>query len=223
MFFCRADVFAMGINQWELREGKLLRRLKYQPIISICIVAANVIIFTVCSLTGGLLYDYGGLNAFGVLARKEYGRILWSMFLHGDMSHLFNNMLLLFFLGSMIEKEMGHMRYAAVYFLSGIGGGLLSLLVKVMNHDPSGSIGASGAIFGLDGALLALVLFSGRRVENLSPARVLFMIAYSLYNGFVGDHIDNAAHVGGLITGFVVTGLLCIPLRRRDRRVSRRF
>lgn len=193
---------------------------KFYPIVSIGIVAVNVIVFIICVLTGNLLYSRGSLNVSGVMAQGEYGRILWSMFLHSGRSHLFNNMLLLLFLGSMIEKEMGHVRYAVLYFLSGIGGNLLSLLAKVVNNESVSSIGASGAIFGLDGALLALVLFSGRRIEDLSLPRVLFMIAYSLYNGFVGENIDNAAHVGGLVMGFAVAAVMCIPLRRRDRRVS---
>lgn len=197
-----------------------MRSLKSQPIVSIIIIAVNVLVFILCTFTGNLLYMRGKLDAFSVLVQGEYGRILWAMFLHGGMHHLFNNMLLLLLLGSMLEKEAGHVKYAVVYFLSGIGGNLLSLLAKVMNHDLSSSIGASGAIFGLDGMLLAMALFSGRKIENLSLPRVLFMIAYSLYNGFTGENIDNAAHVGGLITGFAVAGIMCIPGRWRDGMVS---
>ena len=104
-----------------------------------------------CSLDGGELYDRGRLDVFDVLINGEYGRILWAMFFHSGMSHIFNNMLILFFLGSMIERELGHIKYGFLYLASGIGGNLLSLWAKVVNNDISGSLGASGAIFGLDG------------------------------------------------------------------------
>lgn len=197
-----------------------LRTLRGQPIVSILLVAVNVAVFLVCTFTGDLLYDWGRLDVYGVLVQKEYGRVVWALFLHSGISHLFNNMLLLFFLGAMIEKEVGHLWYTLLYFVSGIGGSLVSLLEKTMNYDYSGSIGASGAIFGLDGVLLAMVLFSGKKMENVSAPRVLLMIAYSLYSGYTGVNIDNAAHVGGLITGFLAAAVLCILQRWRRGKKS---
>ncbi len=197
-----------------------LRTLRGQPIVSILLVAVNVAVFLVCTFTGDLLYDRGRLDVYGVLVQKEYGRVVWALFLHSGISHLFNNMLLLFFLGAMIEKEVGHLWYTLLYFVSGIGGSLVSLLEKTMNYDYSGSIGASGAIFGLDGVLLAMVLFSGKKMENVSAPRVLLMIAYSLYSGYTGVNIDNAAHVSGLITGFLAAAVLCILQRWRRGKKS---
>lgn len=194
-----------------------MRSLKSQPIVSTALVVLNVIVFTVCNLTGDLLYSMGQLDVYSVLVRKEYGRILWSMFLHSGTSHLFNNMMILFFLGSMIEKEVGHLWYGMLYFLSGIGGNVLSLLSRMIQGDPAASLGASGAVFGLDGVLLAMVLFSDRKMENVTPVRVVLMIAYSLYSGFVGRNIDNVAHVGGLLTGFLIAGVMCIVQRWRRR------
>ena len=95
---------------------------------------------------------------------------------------------------------------------------MLSLLVKVVNNDIAVSVGASGAIFGLDGVLLAMVLFSGRKMENVTPARVLLMILYSLYSGFTGQNIDNAAHVGGLLTGFLAAAVMCFLQNSRQRK-----
>ena len=187
-----------------------------RPLVSGTLVAINVIVFVACSFTGDLLYGMGRMTAYHVLQKGEYGRVLWAMFLHGDVGHIFNNMLLLFFMGSMIEKEIGHIRFGIVYFLSGISGNLLSLFAKVMNNDISGSIGASGAVFGLDGVLLALVLFSGKSMENITPARVVLMILYSLYSGFTGGNIDNAAHIGGLIAGFIIGSVMCMIQHRKQ-------
>ena len=194
-----------------------MRSLKFQPVVSTALVVVNVIVFAVCNFTGDLLYDAGCLDIYNVLVRREYGRILWSMFLHSGIDHLFNNMLILFFLGSMIEKEVGHIRYGGLYFLSGIGGNLLSLLSRAIRGELTASLWASGAVFGLDGVLLAMVLFSGRRMENVTPFRVMAMIAYSLYSGFMGRNIDNVAHVGGLLTGFLAASVMCAFERWRQR------
>lgn len=195
-----------------------MNRRRDLPIAGGVLVAINVIIYIVCLFTGGELYSRGSLNVYGVLIKHEYERVLWAMFLHSGATHLFSNMLILFFMGAMIEKEVGHICYLLLYFLSGIGGNLLSLLIKVINSDMSSSVGASGAVFGLDGVLLAMVLLSGRKMQDVTPARVLAMIALSLYSGFSGSNIDNAAHVGGLITGFLGGCAVCILQRRRRER-----
>ncbi len=194
-----------------------MKALKFQPIVTIGLVSVNVVVFILCSFKGEMLYERGRLDVFEILINKEYGRIFWAMFLHSGVNHIFNNMLILFFLGSMIERELGHIKYAFLYLLSGIGGNLLSFFAKVVNNDISVSLGASGAVFGLDGVLLAMVLFSDRKMENVTPARVMLMVLYSLYSGFTGHNIDNAAHVGGLLTGFLASGVLIFVQRRKGR------
>lgn len=190
-------------------------RWKGKPIISAALVIINVIVYIICTFTGNLLYNMGRSDVTDILVYREYGRLVYSLFLHGSFGHLFNNMFILFFLGTMIEKEVGHIRYMVIYFLSGVGGNGISLLAKLFNGDLSGSIGASGAIFGLDGVLLAMVLFFNGRMENVTPIRVVLMIAYSLYSGFTGTNVDNAAHVGGLLTGFAAGVIMCIVERGR--------
>ena len=192
-----------------------MNKWKELPFISGLLVAVNVIVFVICMFTGNALYRLGQLDVIDVLIRGEYGRILWAMFLHVDMTHIVNNMLILFFMGAMIEREVGHISYAVLYFLSGIGGNVLSLFVKFMNSDATGSVGASGAVFGLDGVLLAMVLMSGRKMPNVTPIRVVVMICLSLYSGFSATNIDNAAHVGGLLVGFLGGCVVCILQRRR--------
>ena len=93
----------------------------------------------------------------------------------------------------------------------------MSLLSRAIRGELTASLGASGAVFGLDGVLLAMVLFSGRRMENVTPFRVMAMIAYSLYSGFMGRNIDNVAHVGGLLTGFLAASVMCAFERWRQR------
>ncbi len=197
--------------------GELWEKYRRTPFVSVSLVAANVILFLLECWQRESLVRMGRLDVAGTLFRKEYGRIIWAMFLHADVNHLFSNMIILLFLGAILEREIGHVFFALLYFASGIGGNLLSLANKVMSGDGSASIGASGAIFGMDGMLLALVLFSGRRIENITPARVILMVALSLYGGFSSGNIDNAAHVGGLLTGFALGGILCLWIRLTGR------
>lgn len=196
-----------------------MSRWRRQPIVSGALVIVNVIVFIVCMFTGNRLYGLGELDRISVLVNGEYGRIIWSIFLHADTNHLFSNMIILFFLGAMIEKEIGHIRYAVLYFLSGIGGGLMSLLFKVMTNSMAASVGASGAVFGLDGVLLAMVLLWNDRLPNVTPVRVVLMVVLSLYSGFTGGNVDNAAHVGGLLVGFLGGCVICIFQRRKHKRV----
>lgn len=195
-----------------------MNRLKQFPLISVMLVAANVVVYFLCMATDGELYQAGMLDVAGVIGRKEYGRILWAMFLHAGTNHLLNNMLILLFMGSMIEKEIGHISYGVLYFLSGVGGNLLSLAMRVRNRDMTASLGASGALFGMDGVLLAIVILSDRKMESVTPMRVLLMILLSLYSGFTGGNVDNAAHVGGLLVGFLAGGMMCMVRNRKDKR-----
>lgn len=194
-----------------------MKRLNKMPLVSGLLVAVNILVYVACMFVGDVLYNVGMLDVRGVLGQKEYGRILWAMFLHSGTSHIFNNMLILFFLGAMIEKEIGHIRFAFLYFLSGISGNLLSLYVKVWNGDITGSVGASGAIFGLDGVLLSIVLFRGKKMENVTPTRVMMMIFLSLYSGYTSGNIDNAAHIGGLLAGFAAGSIMCVVQKKKNR------
>lgn len=201
----------------ERKDSFRLSRWKQQPIVSAALVIVNVVVFIFCDFFNSRLYEIGMLDVSGVIENGEYGRIIWSMFLHADINHLFSNMLILFFLGSMIEKEIGHIRYVLLYFLSGIGAGVLSVFYKLMTFSSVPSLGASGAVFGLDGVLLAMVLLWNERLPSVTPARVVLMIVLSLYSGFTGGNIDNVAHLGGLLVGFLGGCLLCLVQRRKYR------
>ena len=101
-----------------------MKKLRNVPWASGILVAINVIVFLICTFSGNVLYNKGELDVISVLAGRQYGRILWAMFLHAGIEHLFNNMVILFFLGAMIEKVTGHISFLVLYFLSGIGGNL---------------------------------------------------------------------------------------------------
>ena len=114
-----------------------------------------------------------------------------------------NNMVLLGALGWNLELETGRLRFLAIYFISGIGGNLFSLYMNIKANEMVVSAGASGAIFGLMGALVCVVLKNHGRVGRITNRGILFMVALSLYFGFTSSGVDNAAHIGGLVCGFL--------------------
>jgi rhomboid protease GluP len=156
---------------------------------------------------------YGDLDYHHIVQDDQYWRIVSALFLHNGMNHLVNNLFLLIFLGAMIEKKVGHFIYLAVYLVSGIGGNVLSLLAKGLMRNPPPSVGASGAIFGLVGVLLALLLFSRRKIEDVTPLRVILVIAFMIYSGYTSPQIDNVGHIGGVVTGFVLGIGVSVKLR----------
>ena len=119
-----------------------------------------------------------------------------------------NNMVMLGALGWNLEKEIGSFKFLLIYFVSGIGANLISLAMDFYTGNLAVSAGASGAIFGLLGALLWVVIRNRGKVGRLTGRGMLFMVLLSLYFGFTSTGVDNAAHVGGLICGFLTAVLL---------------
>lgn len=195
------------------------RTLQISPV-NLIIVLINVLVFIVIqntTLFGGnnQVIESGGLSWYLVKEAGQVYRIISSMFLHADVSHLFNNMLLLLFIGSILEKVAGKVRYLIIYFASGIiaaissmGYNMLREYGKVLNERITISIGASGAIFGVVGAILFIIIAGRGRLEYISFRQIVLFIILSLYNGFANTQIDQAAHIGGFLAGFILTALL---------------
>lgn len=188
------------------------------PIVNISMVLLNVLIFVVLSFMGNMesgqfVAEHGGMFPLYVIREGEWWRLLTSMFLHFGVLHLANNMVILFFTGDKLEAEVGGWKYLIIYLGSGLCGGLLSLGVMLQQRDYAVSAGASGAIFGVIGALLWIVIRNRGRLETLTTKSMILMIVLSLYFGFTSTGVDNWCHIGGLIGGFFLSVLL---YRRKD-------
>ncbi|WP_019948012.1 rhomboid family intramembrane serine protease [Hymenobacter aerophilus] len=150
-----------------------------------------------------------GSNYSALTLPDQPWRLLTSVFLHGGIGHLLLNMLTLVFLGLLAERLVGSWRMAGVYLLSGVAGSLASLW---WHSQGVNSVGASGAIFGLYGLLLATL---ARRPAAFSRQQrytvglfVLYFMVSSLVGGLEAHTTDNAAHVGGLLAGATLGALL---------------
>lgn len=177
------------------------------------LVIINVIVFFVLSF-GGMtesatyMLEHGAMYVPHIIENGEYFRFFTSMFLHFGFSHLLNNMVTLVIIGRNVEPVVGKIRFLLIYFVSGLGGNLLSFIGECATGDYAVSAGASGAIFGLTGSLLALTIIYRGRVGQVTMKDMIIMILFSLYLGFTSQGVDNLAHIGGLIVGFLVTFLV---------------
>lgn len=154
---------------------------------------------------------YFGVNSRWLTLDGQWWRLLSSQFFHFSLAHLFFNMYALVYIGLMIENKLGSVKTLFIYLLSGTCGALLS----VYSHELGFLAGASGAIMGMFGAFLALLLSQAfeKTANKALLISTLILVAYMLLSGFIGENrIDNAAHLGGLVSGFV--WVICCIIKR---------
>ncbi|WP_208585908.1 rhomboid family protein [Gracilibacillus suaedae] len=181
-----------------------------KPRLSYLILAINIIIFLLLEYRGGstnpeTLIQYGAKYNVAMMD-GEWWRIITSMFLHIGIFHLALNMLALYFIGTLVERIYGSIRFVIVYFLAGIAGGMASFAL-----NPSIAAGASGALFGLFGALLYFGLKNPRVFFQTMGTNVIFIVILNIIFGFSMPQVDNGAHIGGLVGGFIASGIVMLP------------
>lgn len=191
---------------------------------TIALVIINVGVFFYLSfggMTEDTLYmlENGAMFVPYVLEDGEYYRLFTSIFLHFGFDHLVNNMVSLGFLGWYLEQEIGKIKYLIIYFLSGIAGNLLSGVWEIVTGDYAVSAGASGAVFGIIGALIWIAMRNHGRIGEMSGRGLIFMAVLSLYHGFTSTGVDNMAHVGGFVAGILFSMLLY----RKRSKTTRRY
>jgi membrane associated rhomboid family serine protease/Tfp pilus assembly protein PilF len=178
------------------------------------ILGANVMVFVVMALKSGSVMDFPGqVMGFGanigpLTLSGDWWRLITYMFLHGGLMHIAFNMWCLWDLGALCESLYGRWTFGALYIITGIAGGVASV-----GWNPYvSSVGASGAIFGLAGALIAsfyLGEFSLPRVAISGVLRSLvFFVGFNVLFGSMFPGIDNACHAGGLVSGLILGALI---------------
>lgn len=177
------------------------------PYITYLLLAINCIFFFVPIILGQYDYVVDLLCVHGPSIRAgQYYRLITGIFLHGSIFHLFFNCYALYVIGSQIESYLGKTKYLIIYFFSGLCGSLLSITLG----GNSASIGASGAIFGLMGSLCYFGYYYRVYLGNVLKTQLIPLIALNLGLGFIMNGVDNAAHIGGLIGGIIITKSLGI-------------
>ena len=195
------------INQTNERKNKKMEKIfsSKRPIATYVLIALCVIMFII----SGFGYSTEALLLFGanygpLVKSGEIYRLITCMFLHGGIIHLGLNMYSLFIIGPTVEDFFGKWKFLLIYFISGISASLLSI---GLNNNVI-SVGASGAIFGLFGALIYFGYSYRGYIGALVKSQVIPIVMYNLIMGFFIPGIDMWGHIGGLIGGIITANML---------------
>lgn len=197
------------INRHNREDAKKIENVfkNKVPYITYFFIALNVIFYLIPNLFGEYENIINNFCVHGPSIRAgQYYRLFTGIFLHGNIMHLFLNCYSLYIIGSQIESFFGKIKYFVIYLFSGLIGSLFSI---AFSHGVA-SVGASGAIFGLMGALVYFGYYYRVYLGNVVKNQILPIIALNLGLGFLIPGIDNFAHIGGLIGGAMITMALGI-------------
>ncbi|MGL5435908.1 MAG: rhomboid family intramembrane serine protease [Lachnospiraceae bacterium] len=177
------------------------------------LIIINLIYFVFLEIGGSSedtlhMLQQGAMYTPYILDRHEYYRFLTAMFMHFGISHLANNMLVLFVLGEHLERALGSAKYFVFYIICGIGANVISMAAGMNEPVYAVGAGASGAVFGVIGGLLYAVIVNKGRLEDLSTRQLMLVIVFSLYFGFASIDVDNVAHIAGLVIGIVLGAVM---------------
>ena len=197
------------INEHNRKDASRIEQLfkSKVPYVTYFLIIVNIIFFVVPLLLG----VYNSALTWGCIHGPsirdgQYYRLLTGIFLHGSIWHIFFNCYALYVIGSQIESFLGKPKYIIIYFFSGIMGSLFSMIFG----GSTPSIGASGAIFGLMGALLYFGYYYRVYLGNVLKSQIIPLILFNLVLGFLLPGVDNFGHIGGLLGGILITRALGI-------------
>lgn len=202
-----------NINKKNEKRNKIAEKIfSYkQPIVTYIIMAICIILFILMELSGGstnsqTLLKYGA-NLDVLVKNGEYYRLFTCIFLHIGIMHLLCNLYSLYVIGREVENLFGKIKYIIIFILSGIFGSIMSL---AFTHNTI-SAGASGAIFGLLGALLYFGMHYRTYLGEAIKRSIIPIIVVNLIIGFFAEGIDLAAYIGGLVGGVLVAMMVGVP------------
>ena len=196
-----------------------------KPVVTWTLLGFILALWLLAETTGGstnadTLLTLGAMEGQRVAA-GDYWRLFAAMFLHSGLVHLGLNCFGLFIFGQQTEQMYGHVRFAAIYLLAGLGGSVASYALNLSLIENGIGVGASGAIFGVIGALVAFFLSNRDRLGRMGRQSLIGLLALAAINlafGLAVDGVDNYAHVGGFVSGLLL-GLALSPDYRPIRDV----
>lgn len=212
---------------YSMTSQNRINKIKVFTPMNTLIIGLNIIAYLVMhysGLFGGTdqMIRRGGIFWYDVIDKREYYRILTSMFMHVDLEHILNNMIVLLMIGANLERVAGKLKYLLLYFGTGMIADITSIVYNMMKDKqssdfiPTYSIGASGAIFGAVGAMIYIVIVNKGRLEGIGRRQIILFAIFGLYGGIANAGVDSAAHIGGIISGVI----LALIIYRRPRTTS---
>jgi len=191
-------------NQIDALESEETFKPK-KPIVTYILIGINILVFLLMYLLGKGSEDSRTLLNFGashpdLIKAGEYYRLITSAFIHIGLIHLVFNVYALYIIGTQLESYLGKNKYLIIYLFSALTGNLLSML-----FFDGISAGASGAVFGLLGSMIYFGYHYRVFLGSVVRSQIIPLIIFNLFLGFISTGINNAAHIGGLIGGFLIT------------------
>lgn len=188
--------------------------LRFYPVTSL-LLAANIIMYLIVTFSGGTeaLFKYGALVSAPPFSGESW-RYFAAMFLHNGFDHLFFNSFALLVITPPLERILGSFRYLLLYLLSGLLGNVLSMAYYERTGELAWAVGASGAIYGVYGAFLYIALFQRDKMDEASRKMLYTLLIMGAVFSFM-PNIGWMAHLGGMIGGFFVYGLMIRLFPRR--------
>ena len=185
--------------------------------ITIALLIVNVVVFLLSSTVFLSWYAIGAMYTQSVVKDGEIYRLITATFLHANIGHLFNNMIMLGLVGAIIENYIGHGLFLFLYILAGIAGNLLSMAYEMTNDVVRISVGASGAVMGLVGFLVVWIVINRKELvkDRSMLLRLLFLLIFVVDACFFQSGANTIAHLGGFLTGFVIGVLNIILFKNR--------
>jgi rhomboid protease GluP len=203
------------------RAHELRPKAKYRhPIICYAIILFNAAILGLMYLDGYLADNilvavrFGAIRSDLILQNNEWHRLFAAMFLHFGFAHLFANTFGILIFGTRLERYLGRRMFCAVYIFSGLVGSVFSLVNLSLFHPHVVSAGASGAVYGVIGAIFAYTRITKRSIEFINWYLMLIYITMGIGMGFATPGIDNFAHLGGLLCGVLIGGVYARKIKK---------
>ncbi|WP_231622392.1 rhomboid family intramembrane serine protease [Halobacillus karajensis] len=202
------------VKEQQEQRKKVMSLFDYgKPRMTFFLLAVNILIFLYIEWVGDstsvdTLIDYGAKFNPAIM-EGEWWRIVTSMFLHIGILHLFMNMFALYYLGTAVEKLYGTWRFTLIYVFAGLFGGVASFML-----NPHVAAGASGAIFGLFGALLFFGVQHKQLFFRTMGWNLITIVLINILFGLLVPQVDNGAHIGGMAGGFIATAMVRLPKQK---------
>lgn len=185
---------------------------KVSPV-TLTLVIINTVVFGLTVLLAPIPTVFGMMD-YDLVSKGQVYRLFTAIFLHGGVEHILSNMVMLYAAGDLLEKRIGHVRFALAYLVSGIAGNAVSYLYETVSGIRYTAVGASGAVYGIMGVIICLAIRKVKGFE-IPKQRILLALFFSIYSSFAIPNIDYAAHIGGMIAG-LIAGLFLNPAYETD-------
>ena len=188
--------------------------------VSLILILVNVVIWVILEYNGGsnnveTLLRFGAINADLIQSTGQYWRLLSSVFLHIGFAHLAYNVFALYIFGSRLEKYINVGQYLFIYIFAGFVGGLVSYAGSLLMNTNTIAAGASGAIYGLLGAILILSKASGQSIDGLNAYMMWLIFIFGIVFSVISPSVDVFAHIGGFIGGLLASSPIVIMGKRQ--------